>query len=57
MSAGRFSVASFILDIAWQRVYEAFIVRQLHMSPEAQEEIERKIGQSLARSRLNQLRA
>jgi hypothetical protein len=25
---------------------------ELHMSPEAQEEIERKIGQSLARSRL-----
>jgi hypothetical protein len=28
------------------------VVRQLHMSPEALEEVERKIGQSLARSRL-----
>ena len=31
------------------------VVRYLHMSPEAQEEIERKIGQSLARSRLTKL--
>jgi hypothetical protein len=28
------------------------LVRELHMSPEAQEEIERKIGQSLPRSGL-----
>jgi len=30
---------------------------ELHISPEAQEEIERKIGQSLARSGINKLRA
>jgi hypothetical protein len=45
-------IGSFILDTACQRVYESDGVRQLHMSPEAHEEIERKIGQSLARSRL-----
>jgi hypothetical protein len=33
------------------------VVRYLHMSPEAQEDIERKIGQSLARSRLTKLAA
>jgi len=33
------------------------VVRQLHMSPEALEEIERKIGQSLDRSRLTKLAA
>ena len=31
------------------------LVRYLHMSPEAQEEIERKIGQSLPRSGLTKL--
>ena len=31
------------------------VVRQLHMSPEALEEIERKIGQSLPRSGLVRL--
>jgi hypothetical protein len=33
------------------------VVRQLHMFPEALEEVERKIGQSLARSRLTKLAA
>ncbi len=32
---------------------KALVVRELHMSPEAQEEIECKIGQSLPRSGLN----
>ena len=36
---------------------EHLVVRELHMSPVPEEEIERKIGQSLARSRLDQLRA
>jgi Mn-dependent DtxR family transcriptional regulator len=50
-----FGGASFILDIAWRRVYERTCRHELHMSPEAQEQIERKIGQSLARSRLTRL--
>jgi hypothetical protein len=43
--------------MAWQRVYEDLVARYLHMSPEAQEEAERKIGLSLPRSGLNKLRA
>ena len=50
-----FGIARFTLDMTWQRAYKDLVVRVLHMSPEAHEEIERKIGQSLARSRLTKL--
>jgi len=52
----RFGVAGFTLDIAWQRVYERCCLVAPHI-PEAHEEIERKIGQSLARCRLTELAA
>jgi hypothetical protein len=51
MAQQRFGVASFILDITSQRAYERSCQVAPH-DPEAQEEIERKIGQSLPRSGL-----
>jgi hypothetical protein len=48
----RLGSASFILDRGGQRVYERFRRQVAPHVPEAQEEIERKIGQSLPRSRL-----
>jgi hypothetical protein len=54
-TAATLAVGSFILDIAWQRAYERFRRQELQMSSEAQEEIGRKIGQSLARSGLTEL--
>ena len=52
---GKRFVASFILDIAWQRAYERSCRQVTPYVPAAQEEIERKIGQSLPRSGLIKL--
>jgi hypothetical protein len=48
-SVNRFRRRQLYLDIAWQRVYERPCQVAPHV-PEAQDEIERKIGQSLPRS-------